>query len=104
MVINAYWDNIKFLSVDKTSENYITTVIKEDIEAVMNKGLPFFLLKDITVISKSLPKIIANRLPKIENLMDKVNMEEYLEDNVLKFINNTKCYIPTDKLTIKIEK
>lgn len=108
MIIDVFWDDVKILSVEKVSGYYISTIIKENILAVKKSGFPLYFLKDISVMSEELPNIIKNRVKNIGSQNGKIKFKDNedkitIDEEKYKYINETECRRPTDKLSINIQ-
>lgn len=105
MVITVKWDNIDILVITKKHNMYITSIVTENIEKVIELGMAITLISNVKVISKELPNIIANRLPNIDVIKKEINLvSENLESNILEYINRTGCKRATDKFSFNISR
>ena len=74
MVITVKWDNIDILVVTKKHNMYMTSIVSENIDKVIECGMAITLISNIKVISKELPSIIVNRLPKIDIIKEEIKL------------------------------
>lgn len=102
MIIKVYWKNVLFLEIEKIDEKYFSKIIGKNYNIVKSQGCPLVFFEDIKVIDDMLPKIIKDRLPKIENLMENYKKDVDIEKSIFEYINQTKCERATDYITIEI--
>lgn len=105
MVITVKWDNIDILVITKKHNMYISSIVTENIEKVINLGMSMALISNVKIISKELPKVITDRLPGIDIIKKEIELvSENIESNILEYINRTGCRCATDKFSFAIEK
>lgn len=104
MKIKVYWKETLFLEVEKVDDKYFSNVVASNYNMVKEQGCPVMFLSNIKAIDDTLPSIIQNRLPKISNLLENLNKDSNIEDEILDYINKTKCERATDYITLSIEK
>ena len=103
MVITVKWNNIDILNINKMHNMYVTSIITENIDKVINSGMSMTLISNVKVISKELPTIISDRLPSVDVIKEEIKLvSENLESNILEYINRTGCKNATDKLSFCI--
>ena len=104
MVITVKWDNIDILVITKKHNLYISSIVTENIDKVIETGMAMTLISNVKIISKELPKIITDRLPSIDAIKKEIKIvSENLESNILEYINRTGCRYVTDKFSFVIE-
>ena len=107
MVIDVLWNNINILKIQKRNNLYISSIYKENINKVREKGFLLYFLKDVSVVSDELPDIIKHRISNINNMKGRLKFKndniDNLEEQIYEYINKTECRRPTDKFSIKIQ-
>ncbi len=104
MKIKVYWKETEFLEVEKKEDKYFSRVVASNYNIVKEQGCPVMFLNNIKAIDDTLPKIIQSRLPKISNLLENLKKDSNMEDEILEYINKTRCERATDYITLDIEK
>lgn len=107
MTVELLWDDMNILTIEKNNELYFSHVYVENLLKAKENGFPFYLLKQISVVSDELPIIVTRRLPKVGNIKKKIDVdtstdEGEIEKKLCEYINETECRRPTDKFSIKI--
>ena len=74
MIIDVKWDNIDIINITKKKNMYISSIIVENIDEVIKRGMPLSTICNIRVISKELPSIVKNRLPNINMIKKEIKL------------------------------
>lgn len=103
MIIDVKWDGIDIINITKKKNMYISSIVTENIDEVVKKGMPITAICNIKAISKELPNIVKNRLPNINIIKKEIKLvSDNMESNILEYINSTKCVSSADKFTLDI--
>lgn len=98
------WDNLDIVYITRQKGVYIYNLDVDNFKEAVDKGMSKISLLEVPLISKKLPKFIENRIPpkKIrDEKLDIVSEDEGI--NILRYIELTKCVLPTDKIQIILE-
>lgn len=103
MVIRAFWNENKIITIEKIGEYFYANVCVGGVKEAKKEGLPVFLMKDTLCISKELPYFIKRR---IYDLRTPNKTPQQLEMEIIKKIEEsgeTIIKTPIDKIRISIE-
>lgn len=104
MSIDVLWDDLNILTIEKKDDLFFSYIDAENLIKARKTGFPLFFIKQISLVSEELPAIVRHRIPNINKVKERLDSNNnYSEENIYNYINETGCRRPTDKFSIKVE-
>lgn len=97
------WNNIPIVDIFKRDERYFSHINYDNLKLAEQEGLFVPLFSGINVISKELPVVIMDRIPKAkvrEDILKQHNVNHDVDD--IEYLKITKGRLFTDRITVDI--
>lgn len=105
MKIIISWDDVDIVEVIRNEKYYCSVLIEKNVIPAIKNGMPNIMISNIKLVSKRMPEFILKRIPKKEirdEVLGSVSQDE--GENIINYINKTKCKFATDKFLVRIVK